>query len=220
MVVSLFAATAQAPLIFEDKGGVDDAIAGLGKNPGGDLRRRLSRVEGRTGRARAGDAIPPARSPPRGRRSRLDSACNSHAPVRGLPGGRLADSGSQRRSPRRSRLRDLLSRPRKRGHRPGRKRDPPRLLRRRLRDRGSSGGVRAPRDRPPPSSPGRRRQAGGTRREGPDRRVVGGRDRGPRLWIPRDGGGHRPARGQDRGTQRRHAPGARQPRAGAHHGPA
>jgi len=33
MVVSLFAATAQAPVIFEDKGGVDDAIAGLGKNP-------------------------------------------------------------------------------------------------------------------------------------------------------------------------------------------
>jgi len=33
MVVSLFAATAQAPVIFEDKSGVDDAIAGLGQNP-------------------------------------------------------------------------------------------------------------------------------------------------------------------------------------------
>jgi len=33
MVVSLFAATAQAPVIFEDKGGVDDALAGLGQNP-------------------------------------------------------------------------------------------------------------------------------------------------------------------------------------------
>ena len=33
MVVSLFAATSQAPLIFEDKSGVEDAIAGLAQNP-------------------------------------------------------------------------------------------------------------------------------------------------------------------------------------------